>query len=158
MGKGRHVQQNHYKLLELPYSASRKQIIAAYRTQMRQWHPDRFQGEDKSQAEEYAKRLNLAYSVLSDAHKREEYDRSLRVEAIQSELMERYVAGYSGWNLGGSAPAADAPRRARSTAEQQEMRNSGNRAIIGVIMAFAFLALLAMGLQLIFAILQAIVN
>ena len=34
------MQQNHYKLLDVHFSATRKEITAAYHKQMRQWHPD----------------------------------------------------------------------------------------------------------------------
>lgn len=62
---------DHYKLLQVRRDASPEVIAAAYRRLMRDAHPDT--GGD---AEE-AKRLNLAYEVLSDPERRAAYDRTL---------------------------------------------------------------------------------
>lgn len=149
------MQENHYRLLDVPFSASRKDITTAYRKAMRTWHPDKFRGSDKAQAEEYAKRLNQAYSVLSDPHKREEYDRSIRVEALQGQIMERYVAGYGGWNLGGSGPMpAEAPRRTMTARERREIRISDRNAFRSMIVSFAMLLVVGLVLLLIFSVLN----
>jgi len=149
------VQENHYRLLDVPFSATRKEITAAYRKAMRKWHPDQFRGTDKAQAEEYAKRLNNAYSVLSDPHKREEYDKSIRVEAIQGQIMEKYVAGYGGWNIGGSGPLpADAPRRAMTARERRELRISDRNAFRSMIVSFGMLLVLGLLLLTIFSVLN----
>lgn len=147
--------QNHYRLLDVPFSASRKDITSAYKKAMRRWHPDQFRGTDKALAEEQSRRLNHAYSVLSDPHKRAEYDRSIRVEAMQSEIMERYVPGSGSWNLDGSGPMpADAPRRPMTAAQKAEVRISDRNAMRGLVISFAFLALAAILLLLIFAIVE----
>ena len=143
------MQQNHYRLLDVPFSATRKEITVAYKKQMRQWHPDQFRGTDKALAENYSRQLNNAYGVLSDPKKREEYDRSIRVEAIQSQIMERYVAGSSGWNLGGDGPLpADAPRRPMTTRQKQELRQSDRNAFRSLIVSFAMLLLFGLFLLL----------
>ncbi len=146
------MQQNHYKLLDVPFSASRKDITAGYHKQMRKWHPDKFRGTDKTLAENYAKELNHAYSVLSDPKKREDYDKSLRVEAMQSQIMERYVAGSSGWNLDGRGPLpADAPRRPMTTREREEMRTADRAASRSVVVTFGFITLGGLLLLLLFS-------
>lgn len=148
-------QQNHYRLLNVPFSASRKEIVAAYRKEIRQWHPDQFKGTDKSLAEEYSRQLNQAYSVLSDPHKRAEYDRSIRVEALQAQIMERYVAGSGSWNLDGNGPLpADAPRRAMTEREKRERRHTDRNAMRSLIITFAILALAAIALLLLFALFE----
>ncbi|MCO5215590.1 MAG: J domain-containing protein [Thermomicrobiales bacterium] len=148
-------QQNHYRLLDVPFTASRKDITTAYKKAMRQWHPDQFRGTDKALAEEQSRRINQAYSVLSDPRKRADYDRSIRVEAMQAEIMERYVPGSSGWNLDGSGPMpADAPRRPMTSAQKAEMRVSDRNAMRSLIISFAFLALAAILLLFFFAILE----
>lgn len=150
-----HTQQNHYHLLDVPFGASRQEITAAYRRQMRQWHPDQFRGSDKDLAEEHAKQLNLAYSVLSDAHKRAEYDRTLRVEAIQAEIMERYVPGSSGWNLDGRRPApAPAPRRPMTERQKREQRRTDRDAMRALLITFTLLAVAALLLLVVFAIVE----
>ncbi len=139
------MQENHYRLLDVPFSASRKEITSAYRKAMRTWHPDKFRGSDVKLAEEYAKRLNQAYSTLADPHKREEYDRSIRVEALQGQIMERYVAGYGGWNVGGSGPMpAEAPRRRMTARERREQRQSDRNAFRSLLVSFAMLLFLGL--------------
>ncbi len=143
------MQQNHYRLLDVPFSATRKEITVAYKKQMRQWHPDQFRGTDKALAENYSRQLNNAYGVLSDPKKREEYDRSIRVEAIQSQIMERYVAGSSGWNLGGDGPLpADAPRRPMTSRQKKELKQSDRNAFRSLIVSFAMLLLFGLFLLL----------
>lgn len=154
---GAQIQENLYRLLDVPFTASRKEITAAYRKAMRTWHPDKFRGTDKALAEEYAKRLNHAYSVLSDPHKREEYDRSIRVEALQSQIMERYVAGYGGWNIGGNGPLpADAPRRRMTLQERRELRISDRNAFRSMFVSFGMLLVLGLFLLAIFTVMNSL--
>lgn len=146
------MQQNHYKLLDVPFAAPRKDITAGYHKQMRIWHPDKFQGTDKTLAENYAKELNHAYSVLSNPKKREEYDRALRIDAMQGQIMERYVAGSSGWNLDGKGPAAaNAPRRPMTPKERAEMRITDRNANRTMVVTFGFLTLGGLILLLLFS-------
>lgn len=153
----RAMQQNHYKLLEIPFSASRKDITAAYHKQMRQWHPDKFRGTDKTLAENYAKELNNAYSVLSNPKKREDYDRTLRVEAIQGQIMERYVAGSNNWNLGGKGPLpADAPRRPMTSAQLREMRVTDRNAHRSLVITFGIFTIGGLMLLALFSLINSV--
>ncbi len=149
------MQQNHYKLLDVPFTASRKEITVGYHKQMRKWHPDKFRGTDKALAENYAKELNNAYSVLSNPRKREEYDRSIRVEAMQGQIMERYVAGSSGWNLDGRGPLpADAPRRTMSARERREQRVADRNANRTMVVTFGLFAVAGLLLLLLFSLIN----
>lgn len=153
------MQQNHYRLLDVAFSATRKEITTAYRKQMRQWHPDKFRGTDKVLAENYAKALNHAYSVLSDPKKREDYDRSIRVEALQSQIMERYVSGSSGWNLDGTGPLpANAPRRVMTTREKREQRISDRNASRTIVVTFAIFAAGGVLLLIVFSLMNALLE
>ncbi|HSW35672.1 MAG TPA: DnaJ C-terminal domain-containing protein [Candidatus Limnocylindrales bacterium] len=67
--------QDYYELLEVPRSATDKEIKAAYRKLARKWHPDLHPANEKKEAEEKFKRINEAYEVLKDSEKRERYDR-----------------------------------------------------------------------------------
>ena len=68
---------NYYELFEVHPKASQEEIKQAYRRKLKQWHPDKNIDRIK-EAEEITKVLNHAYSILSDADKRNKYDRMLR--------------------------------------------------------------------------------
>jgi molecular chaperone DnaJ len=61
-----------YDTLGVKKGASEEEIKKAYRKLARKWHPDANPGDD--QAEERFKEIQEAYSVLSDADKRKQYD------------------------------------------------------------------------------------
>lgn len=65
--------KDYYQILGVPKTADEKDIKAAYRKLARKYHPDVNPG-DKS-AEEKFKEISEAYEVLSDPHKRAQYDR-----------------------------------------------------------------------------------
>ena len=64
---------DYYDILGVTRSADEKEIRQAYRRLARQHHPDVNPG-DETAAERF-KTINAAYEVLSDADKREKYDR-----------------------------------------------------------------------------------
>ncbi len=63
-----------YEVLGVGRNASAEEIKSAYRKAALKWHPDR-NPENKPHAEERFREATEAYSVLSDAPKREAYDR-----------------------------------------------------------------------------------
>lgn len=65
--------RDYYKLLNVSKTASQDEIKKAYRKLAREYHPD--VNPDDPNAEEKFKDINEAYQVLSDAEKREKYDR-----------------------------------------------------------------------------------
>ena len=65
--------RDYYKLLNVNKTASQDEIKKAYRKLARAYHPD--VNPDDPNAEEKFKDINEAYQVLSDAEKREKYDR-----------------------------------------------------------------------------------
>lgn len=67
------TKRDYYEVLEVSKSASGEEIKKAYRQQALKYHPDRNTG-DKA-AEEKFKEAAEAYEVLSDAEKRQLYDR-----------------------------------------------------------------------------------
>lgn len=68
-----HTYKDYYKILGVGKTADEKEIKSAYRKLARKHHPDVNPG-DKS-AEEKFKEISEAYEVLSNPHKRAQYDR-----------------------------------------------------------------------------------
>ena len=98
---------DYYDILGVTRSADEKEIRQAYRRLARQHHPDVNPGDEE--AAERFKTINAAYEVLSDADKREKYDRyGDRWE--QAEHFEQQGGGdfsqfFHGGNFGGHGPA-----------------------------------------------------
>ena len=65
---------DYYAVLEVSFGASQEEIKKSYGMLIKKYHPDITQF-DKKYSEEKTKILNEAYSVLSDAEKRKEYDK-----------------------------------------------------------------------------------
>lgn len=63
---------NPYEVLELSPGADADEIKAAYHRLAKQWHPDRYTGDQKVQAEERFRMLAEAFSQLRDVPRREE--------------------------------------------------------------------------------------
>lgn len=141
----------YYSLLNVPYDATRAQITRAYRQSMMRSHPDRVHPSRRAAAEDLAKLLNLAYATLSDPMKRKAYDESIRVHALQSEIMGRYVSGLGGQGFGSpGTPTAYAPRRNMSDRERREQQISNRSAMITIFSAFGFFVLAGLALLLLF--------
>ena len=66
-----------YAILGLQHGASIDEVRKAFKKLAIQFHPDKQQGKseaEKKQAEDKFKEINEAYSILSDAKKKQEYD------------------------------------------------------------------------------------
>ena len=61
---------NPFEVLEVPPTASPDEIKAAYHRLAKRWHPDRFSGAEKAQAEERFRLISEAFTSLKDAIKR----------------------------------------------------------------------------------------
>lgn len=57
---------NPYEILELAQGASAEEIKAAYHRLAKQWHPDKFTGPAKAEAESKFRQLAEAFSMLKD--------------------------------------------------------------------------------------------
>ena len=67
------LMKEYYSILGISETASQDEIKRAYKKKAMEVHPDRH-GGDKSKEAEF-KKLNEAYSVLSDEQKKAHYDR-----------------------------------------------------------------------------------
>jgi formylglycine-generating enzyme required for sulfatase activity len=68
---------DYYDTLDVPQNATQEQIKSHYRILVQLFHPDRLQhvnAQVREYAEERLKRINVAYSTLSDPLKRAKYD------------------------------------------------------------------------------------
>ncbi len=61
---------NPYELLEVSPTATAEEIKTAYLRLAKQWHPDRFTGTEKAQAEQRFRDLNEAYTMVKDPVRR----------------------------------------------------------------------------------------
>lgn len=66
------MEQDYYKILGVPRTATQEELKKAYRTLANKYHPDKNKGD--KQAEEMFKKISEAYAVLSNPEKRQEYD------------------------------------------------------------------------------------
>ena len=91
---------DYYFVLGVPPDATETELHAAWRRQLKYWHPDRRNHPD---APEHAKLINLAHDVLTDSTKRAAYVR------------QRAAAG---WRPSASAPTYTRPVRWRSISHE----------------------------------------
>jgi curved DNA-binding protein CbpA len=63
---------NPFEILEISPGASPEDIKAAYHRLAKQWHPDRFSGAQKAQAEDRFRQLAEAFNMLKDSGRRTE--------------------------------------------------------------------------------------
>lgn len=87
---------DYYEILGIPRNADEKEIKKAYRNLARKYHPDVCK---EPGAEEKFKRINEAYSVLSDPQKRAQYDH-LGHDTYTSASKGSYTGG-GGFHGGG---------------------------------------------------------
>ena len=66
-------QEDYYAILGIKKDATEAEIKKAYRKLALKWHPDK-NPNNREEAEEKFKKINEAYSVLSDKNKRNQYD------------------------------------------------------------------------------------
>ena len=81
--------KNYYDWLEISRKASPEVIEKAYKALVKKYHPDLQEGDNKIKAEEIIKKINEAYSVLSDEAKRKQYDATIQENTISKEEYDR---------------------------------------------------------------------
>jgi curved DNA-binding protein CbpA len=103
---------------------------------MKRFHPDRVPIGERPDAEERAKLLNLAWRTLTKPDERARYDRSLRQELVQEQIMSQY---FGGMGMPGSRNDrfGEALRREQTDFEKKERKQSDRSAILTVFLVFA---------------------
>lgn len=132
---------DHYQLLGVSYTAHRVEITRAYREAMKAIHPDRQRPERRSAAEEQAKKLNAAYAVLANSVKRQAYDRTIRANLVQDQLMSRYVGGFYPAAGGDADPFGANLRREATAAERREQAAADRSALVTIVVVFGGITL-----------------
>ena len=91
----------YYRLLEIEPEATEKEVRAAYKKMCAKYHPDKtrnLRGKKKEEATERFKKIQTAYKVLSNKHKRFLYDKygiDEKTGKLNGEKFnEMYDAGY----------------------------------------------------------------
>jgi len=111
---------NLYQLLDVAADATAEEIKAAYRLQVQLYHPDRLHGANEKvrrYAEERLKKINAAYSVLSDPLKRRDYDARERAQqAARSRVV--YEAEAEPMTEYGERPRRNRRRSERDAARE----------------------------------------
>jgi curved DNA-binding protein CbpA len=141
----------HYQLLGVPVTATQAEIARAYRRRMKRVHPDRAHPEQRAAAEEHARRLNAAYRTLSRPTARRAYDEQIKHQAIQEQIMGRYVGGFAGPGMEAGGPFGAALRREMSQAERRERAEAGRSATATLLVAFVGLTAAIVALILVFS-------
>ncbi|MCO5555287.1 hypothetical protein L7F22_008832 [Adiantum nelumboides] len=73
-----------YDVLEIPPTATDREIKAAYRRLAGQYHPDRTPPAEKEASTTKFLQIHAAYSLLSDPRRRAQYDLQLSLTAFQA--------------------------------------------------------------------------
>jgi DnaJ-domain-containing protein 1 len=149
--------ETYYHVLGVPSTATRAEITRAYRVAMKRIHPDR-QRTDHGAAEEAAKRLNRAYATLSKPLQRQAYDRTIRAQLVQDQLMNRYVGGFYVPEANGTDPLADQMRRQRTPAERRERTRADRDALVSIVVVFGGITIAFFVLLLLWAVARSLLG
>lgn len=76
--------RSHYDVLGISRDADAAMVRTAWKLHVQAWHPDRFTGEMREEAERQASRINEAYTTLRDQSRRAAYDCRLAAEESAS--------------------------------------------------------------------------
>ena len=121
-----------YDVLHCAPDATHDELRVAYKQQALHWHPDK---NSEPEAEERFKRINTAWSTLSDENSRAAYDNSLRGGPDQG------IAGHHNVDVAACRAAWQAFLRAEELARQAERRRER-----GLVVFVCSLALWVVGL------------
>ncbi|MCH2654869.1 MAG: molecular chaperone DnaJ [Flavobacteriales bacterium] len=132
------MKEDYYKILGVSKSASASEIKKAYRKKALQYHPDKNPGD--ANAEQQFKKAAEAYEILSDQHKRQQYDQfghaafeggqgfgggGMNMEDIFSQFGDifgsAFGSGFGGFGGGGRRTAKGTNLRVRVKLSLEEL-------------------------------------
>lgn len=140
-----------YKLLNVPFTATKADITKAYRESMRRVHPDRVPENRRAAAENLSKDLNAAYAILSNPARRKAYDQTIRQQEMQDQIMKRYVPGMGAPATGTIDPYSRGLKRDITDSERRDNRRSERSAFVTILSAFLVVTLGVIGLLILFS-------
>ena len=139
-------QEDHYSLLGVPFTATHAEITRAYRRAMKRAHPDRQLPERRLASEDLARRLNAAYTILADPLKRQAYDRTIRQQVIQDQIMSRYVGGFQTFDERAGPAAAHGWREPTETERRERIAADRQASMTWVLIAVGVTVLILVSL------------
>jgi curved DNA-binding protein CbpA len=83
---------DYYAVLGLPTNATSKQVRDRFLDLARERHPDRFQGQEKAEAEIEFQRITEAFNILSDPERRRQVD----LEMSRPTASQQHDPGHAG--------------------------------------------------------------
>jgi molecular chaperone DnaJ len=92
-----------YQILEIPRSASMKEIKTAYRKLVSTWHPDKFPDDDakKQEGNLRMEKINRAYFTIGDEDRKRRYDQYGEQGVGMSAASEEQLKAAGGPGMGG---------------------------------------------------------
>ena len=150
-------QEDHYSLLGVTFTATHAEITRAYHRAMKRAHPDRQRPELRAAYDDLARRLNAAYAILSDPIKRQAYDRTIRQQVIQDQIMSRYVGGFQTFDERPGPTTAHLHRRP-TEAERRERNAADRQASLTLVLVAVGVTALILASLLVGSLLSSLVN
>ena len=120
------MEANHYQVLGLRPDATQAEIKQAYRKLAKQFHPDRFPEGENSANHDRIVAINVAYEVLGDLKRRQDYDchRFVGTSGAQSSHRDphRYADAYTHHDREQRTATAQAEHRRRQSTVTEDDR------------------------------------
>lgn len=96
--------RNYYQILGVSRTATKKEIMKAYRRVAAKWHPDNYNGDEKKVAEKKFIDIAAAKEVLTDPEKRQQFDNGedpLDPESQAGQNFNPFAHGFHPFENGG---------------------------------------------------------
>ena len=110
--------RNHYKILDVDYSATEQEIKEAYRILAKKYHPDLNQGDENAGAK--FRNVQEAFNCLSDPSSRYEHDALLESKGVDTGKLKRKQEA----KARAAAEAAEVERQIREEEEVGEEKRT----------------------------------